>query len=61
MNTSFKAFRIHQENGRVAARFEQLTLDDLGPGDVLELRTFEPVRAAVDFILHALTSRANRD
>jgi HAD superfamily hydrolase (TIGR01509 family) len=31
------------------------------PGDVLELRAFEPVRAAANTILHALTSRANRD
>ena len=31
----FKAFRIHDENGRIAARFENLTLDDLSPGDVV--------------------------
>ncbi|HXN79286.1 MAG TPA: oxidoreductase [Steroidobacteraceae bacterium] len=31
----FKAFRIHSENGRIAARFEELTLDDLGPGEVV--------------------------
>jgi acrylyl-CoA reductase (NADPH) len=31
----FKAFRIHDENGRIAARFEELTLDDLAPGDVV--------------------------
>ena len=31
----FKAFRIHSENGRIAARFEQLTLADLAPGDVV--------------------------
>jgi acrylyl-CoA reductase (NADPH) len=31
----FKAFRIHQDGGKTAARFEQLTLDDLGPGDVV--------------------------
>jgi acrylyl-CoA reductase (NADPH) len=31
----FKAFRIHQENGRVVARFEQLTLDDLAAGEVV--------------------------
>ncbi len=33
--TSFKAFRIHQENGRIAARFEQLSMDDLGAGEVI--------------------------
>jgi NADPH2:quinone reductase len=31
----FKAFRIHSEGGRIAARFEQLTLDDLSPGEVV--------------------------
>jgi NADPH2:quinone reductase len=33
--TSFKAFRIHEEGKKIAARFEQLTLDDLAPGDVV--------------------------
>jgi len=32
---SFKAFRIHEENKKVVARFEQLELDDLSPGDVV--------------------------
>src|SRR5688572_6626147 len=32
---SFKALRIHQEDGKVNARFEQLTLDDLKPGEVV--------------------------
>jgi NADPH2:quinone reductase len=31
----FKAFRIHSEGGKVTARFEQLTLDDLAPGEVV--------------------------
>ena len=31
----FKAFRIHDENGRSVARFDTLTLDDLSPGDVV--------------------------
>jgi acrylyl-CoA reductase (NADPH) len=31
----FKAFRIHQEDNKIVARFEQLTLDDLAPGDVV--------------------------
>jgi NADPH2:quinone reductase len=31
----FKAFRIHSENGKIAARFEQLTLDDLSSGEVV--------------------------
>jgi len=32
---SFQAFRIHNEQGKIAARFEALTLDDLSPGDVV--------------------------
>ncbi|MGB8328393.1 MAG: oxidoreductase [Steroidobacteraceae bacterium] len=32
---TFKALRIHEENRKVVARFEQLSLDDLGPGDVV--------------------------
>jgi NADPH2:quinone reductase len=31
----FKAFRIHSEGGKIAARFEELTLDDLGAGEVV--------------------------
>lgn len=30
-----KAFRIHEENGRVFARYERIELDDLSPGDVV--------------------------
>ncbi|MBS0379206.1 MAG: oxidoreductase [Proteobacteria bacterium] len=33
--SSFRAFRIHQEDGRIAARFENLTLADLAPGEVV--------------------------
>jgi acrylyl-CoA reductase (NADPH) len=31
----FKAFRIHSEAGKIVARFEQLTLDDLAAGEVV--------------------------
>ena len=33
--TPFTAYRIHDIDGRIVARFDQLTLDDLGPGDVV--------------------------
>ncbi|MGA1423163.1 MAG: oxidoreductase [Steroidobacteraceae bacterium] len=32
---TFKAYRIHEIEKRIVARFEQLTLDDLAPGDVV--------------------------
>jgi NADPH2:quinone reductase len=32
---SFRAFRIHEVDGRIRAGFDTLTLDDLGPGDVV--------------------------
>ena len=32
---SFKAFRIHEENQKIVARFEQIELDDLSAGDVV--------------------------
>ncbi|HPF27635.1 MAG TPA: oxidoreductase [Steroidobacteraceae bacterium] len=32
---AFKAFRIHLENKKIVARFEQLQLDDLNPGEVV--------------------------
>ncbi|MCB1598295.1 MAG: alcohol dehydrogenase catalytic domain-containing protein, partial [Gammaproteobacteria bacterium] len=32
---SFKALRIHQEDGRIVPRLEQLCLDQLSPGDVV--------------------------
>jgi NADPH2:quinone reductase len=35
MPSSFKAFRIHQQQQEIAARFERLTLDDLAAGDVV--------------------------
>ena len=31
----FKAFRIHSEGGKIAARFEELALADLAPGEVV--------------------------
>lgn len=31
----FRAFRIHEDQRKVVARFEDLTLDDLGPGEVV--------------------------
>jgi len=34
MNT-FRAFRIHEIDGRITPRFDMLTLDDLGPGEVV--------------------------
>ena len=36
----FKAFRIHDENGKIAARFDELTLDDLSAGEVV-IRTWD--------------------
>jgi len=32
---TFKAFRIHDKGGKISARFEDLTLDALSPGDVV--------------------------
>src|SRR6266404_5876528 len=32
---SFRAYRIHEESKKIVARFEQLKLDDLSPGDVV--------------------------
>jgi acrylyl-CoA reductase (NADPH) len=32
---TFKAFRIHEDDGRIAARFEDLTLEALSPGEVV--------------------------
>jgi len=34
MNT-FKSFRIHEVDGRIVPRFDRITLDDLGPGEVV--------------------------
>src|SRR3979411_330136 len=35
MTSKFTAFRIHSEGGRIAARFEPVTLDDLATGEVV--------------------------
>ena len=32
---SFRALRVHQIDGRIVARLDQLTLDDLSPGNVV--------------------------
>ena len=32
---TFRAFRIHEQDGRIVARFDAMTLDDLGPGEVV--------------------------
>ncbi len=32
---SFKAFRVHRDDGKITARFDQITLSDLTPGDVV--------------------------
>lgn len=31
----FRAFRIHDQQGKISARFDQLTLDELGQGEVV--------------------------
>ncbi len=33
--SAFRGFRIHEENAKIVARFEQLTLDDLAAGEVV--------------------------
>jgi acrylyl-CoA reductase (NADPH) len=35
MSDTFKAYRIHSEGGKIQARFEDLTLADLGEGEVV--------------------------
>jgi NADPH2:quinone reductase len=35
MEKTFKAFRIHEIDKKIIARFDQLTINDLGPGDVV--------------------------
>ncbi len=39
----FKAFRIHEESGRIVARFEHLTLEDLSPGEVVVRVTYSGI------------------
>jgi len=41
--TTFKAFRIHEENRKIRAGFEQLTLDDLAAGDVVIRVTYSGI------------------
>ena len=41
--TTFKAFRIHERDGGVAAGFEELELDDLGEGDVVVRVTYSTI------------------
>jgi NADPH2:quinone reductase len=32
---AFQAFRIHEQSGKIAGRFEEITIDDLTPGEVV--------------------------
>jgi len=32
---SFRAFRIHQDNGKIAGRIDTISIDDLSPGEVV--------------------------
>lgn len=40
---TFKAFRIHDDDGKVSARFETLTLDDLSAGEVVIRSSFSAI------------------
>ncbi len=33
--STFKAYRVHDENGEISARFDQVNLDDIGTGNVV--------------------------
>lgn len=35
MSTKFRAFRIHEEGGRIVPKVEQIAIDDLTPGEVV--------------------------
>jgi NADPH2:quinone reductase len=39
----FKAYRVHREAGKVSARFDELGLDDLTPGDVVVRVTYSDI------------------
>jgi NADPH2:quinone reductase len=41
--TSFRAYRIHEQDRKIVARFEDLTLDDLCPGDVVVRVTYSGI------------------
>jgi NADPH2:quinone reductase len=41
--SSFRAYRIHRVDGRIAAKFDEVTLDDLTPGDVLVRVTYSDI------------------
>ncbi|MCH8895583.1 MAG: oxidoreductase [Proteobacteria bacterium] len=40
---TFKAFRIHDDDGKISARFESLTLDDLSAGEVVIRSSFSGI------------------
>lgn len=41
--TAFKAFRVRESDGQISGRIEDLTLDDLGPGEVEIKATYSSV------------------
>ena len=41
--STFRAFRIHQEDGKIAARIETISIDDLTPGEVVIKVSFSDI------------------
>ena len=40
---AFRAYRVHRENGKINARFDEVGLDDLTPGDVVVRVTYSDI------------------
>jgi NADPH2:quinone reductase len=41
--STFRAYRVHRIDGKIVARFDQVTLDDLTPGDVVVRVTYSGI------------------
>ena len=43
MPKTFRAYRVHRADGKISARFDDVTLDDLTPGDVVVRVTYSDI------------------
>jgi acrylyl-CoA reductase (NADPH) len=57
----FKAFRIHTENDRANGRFEQLTLDEIDPGDVVIRTAYSAVNYKDAMAAHGIGKNIRPD
>ena len=58
--STFKAFRVHNQDGKINSRFEQMSIDQIGTGNVVIKAAYSNINYK-DAILHPTSSRGKAD